>query len=67
MQYIWRVLDCAAVAMGFRSLFCMIKLPALLMLLVGHICGAIGWCLGRKVKINAFTVRRESLLFIGRR
>lgn len=63
MQYFWRVLDGAGVTMGFQSLFSKTKLPAVLMLAVGQICSAIGWCLGRKLKLNPFTVRREHLPF----
>ncbi|CAM9159661.1 unnamed protein product [Ascophyllum nodosum] len=56
-QYFWRVLDGAGMAMGFHSLFSKTKLPALLMSAVGYICGVIGRCLGRKLKINPFTVK----------
>lgn len=55
-QYFWRVIDNAGMAMGFRSLFSKAKLPALLMVAVGYVCAAIGWVLGRKLRVNPFTV-----------
>lgn len=55
-QYFWRVIDNAGMAMGFTSLFAKTKLPALLMVAVGHVCAAIGWVLGRKLRVNPFTV-----------
>lgn len=55
-QYFWRVIDGAGMAMGFESLFAKIKLPALLMVGVGYVCAAIGWVLGRKLRVNPFTV-----------
>ncbi|CAM9257829.1 unnamed protein product [Choristocarpus tenellus] len=56
-QYFWKVIDAAGMALGFASLFSKFKLPALLMLIVGHICTFIGWCLNRKLRVNPFTVR----------
>lgn len=56
-KYFWRVIDAAGVAMGFKSLFSKVKLPALLMTVVGYICAFIGWVIGRKLRVNPFTVR----------
>eukprot|EP00752_Nemacystus_decipiens_P007728 g6909.t1 len=56
-QYFWRMIDNAGMAMGFRSLFSKAKLPALLMVTVGYVCAAIGWVLGRKLRVNPFTVK----------
>lgn len=55
-QYFWRVIDGASMGMGFKSLFAKAKLPAQLMLVVGYICAGIGWVLGRKLRVNPFTV-----------
>lgn len=58
-QYFWRVIDNAGMGMGFGSLFAKVKLPALLMVAVGHVCAAIGWVLGRKLRVNPFTVSKQ--------
>lgn len=50
------MIDAAGMAMGFQSLFAKTKLPALLMVAVGYVCAAIGWILGRKLRVNPFTV-----------
>ncbi|CAN0530639.1 unnamed protein product, partial [Ectocarpus sp. 12 AP-2014] len=55
-QYFWRVIDGAGLAMGFTSLFDKMKLPTLLMVPVGYVCAGIGWILGRKLRVNPFTV-----------
>lgn len=49
--------------MGFQSLFTKAKLPAPLMIVVGYICAFIGWVLGRKLRVNPFTVRVAAALF----
>lgn len=54
-QYFWRVIDNAGMAMDFGSLFAKTKLPTLLMVAVGYVCSAIGWVLGRKLRVNPFT------------
>lgn len=59
-QYFWRVIDSAGMAMGFGSLFAKTKLPALLMVAVGHVCAAIGWVLGRKLRVNPFTASKTA-------
>ncbi|CAN0200960.1 unnamed protein product [Ectocarpus sp. 6 AP-2014] len=56
-QYFWRVIDGAGMAMGFKSLFDKMKLPTLLMVPVGYVCAGIGWILGRKLRVNPFTVK----------
>ena len=42
--------------MGFTSLYSKMKLPRPLMTLVGHVCDFISWGIGRKLRVNSFTV-----------
>jgi len=53
----WRELDKAVVGVGFQSLFSKFHLPWLLMVCLGYVCGFIGVLLGKKLKLNPFTVK----------
>lgn len=50
------MIDAAGKDMGFTSLYSKMKLPRPLMTLVGHVCDFISWGIGRKLRINSFTV-----------
>eukprot|EP00668_Euglena_longa_P045901 GGOE01061584.1.p1 GENE.GGOE01061584.1~~GGOE01061584.1.p1 ORF type:complete len:367 (+),score=92.39 GGOE01061584.1:84-1184(+) len=56
-QKFWHVLDDGCVKLGCQSVFTKFKLPFLLMLFVGYVCNAIGFVLGKKLKLTPFTVR----------
>ncbi|CAM9764477.1 unnamed protein product, partial [Phaeothamnion confervicola] len=50
-QLFWRVLDQAAVSMGFASMWTKFKLPYMLMMAVAYIFVVVGLILGRKMKV----------------
>lgn len=56
-QKFWRVLDAAGQAMGFTSLFRKFHLPVFLLMGVAYILELLGWMLGRRFKVNPFTVK----------
>ncbi|GMH89170.1 hypothetical protein TrVE_jg3131 [Triparma verrucosa] len=56
-QKFWHVLNVAIVAMGFTDIFSKFKLPTLLMIVLGYISEAIGWLIGKKLKLNVFSVK----------
>jgi len=53
----WRELDKAVVGMGFRSLFEKLHLPLWLMWCLAYVCHAVGLLIGKKMKLNPFTVK----------
>jgi len=56
-QNFWRVLNRMAVSLGFADLFDKFKLPLWFMLALGYVCEVAGWIIGKKLKINVFTVK----------
>jgi len=56
-QKFWHVLNVAIMAMGFTDIFSKFKLPTPLMLFLGYVCDAVGWLIGKKLKLNVFSVR----------
>ena len=58
----WPVLDEMCMNVGFASLYDgRMKVPDWLLLPIGHICDAISWLTGRKLKLNAFAVRMTTI------
>ncbi|KAF0690596.1 Aste57867_18043 [Aphanomyces stellatus] len=55
--YFWKTIDEAVVAMGMASLWEKMTLPSWLMYPLAHVSEWIGWAIGRKLKLNKFTVR----------
>ena len=55
--HFWDEIDKAVVGQGFPSLHGKAKLPLWLMMMVAHICDAIGWLTGTKIKLNPFAVK----------
>lgn len=55
--HFWEVVDAAGMAMGFDSIWAKYKLPVWFLMPVAHVCDAIGWLTGRKLKLNPFNVR----------
>eukprot|EP00415_Alexandrium_ostenfeldii_P000258 UN0258 len=53
----WEELDKAVVGCGFRSLFSKFHLPLALMWCLAYICNVIGFLIGKKLKLNPFTVK----------
>mmetsp|Transcript_16879 Transcript_16879/g.38126 ORF Transcript_16879/g.38126 Transcript_16879/m.38126 type:complete len:406 (-) Transcript_16879:79-1296(-) len=53
----WRELDKAVVGLGFTSLFSKFHLPLAFMFCLAYICNVIGFLLGKKLKLNPFTVK----------
>lgn len=56
-QFFWKILDRAIVAMGFTSLEDKFHLPTALLMGIAYFCNVLGWALGRKFKLNPFTVK----------
>ena len=47
----------AGVAMGFIDLFSKFHLPIWLLMTIAHLCDGVGYCLGKKFKLNPFNVK----------
>ncbi|RHY38823.1 hypothetical protein DYB28_000963 [Aphanomyces astaci] len=56
-SYFWKTVDEAVVAMGFPSLWEKAMLPSWLLWPAAYVSEAVGWLVGRKLKLNKFTVR----------
>jgi nucleoside-diphosphate-sugar epimerase len=55
-ELFWRILDEASIHMGFQSLWGKMKLPYWFMMIVAYLFVVVGWILGRKMRVNPFTV-----------
>lgn len=56
-QYFWNILNQAIVAMGFTDLFSKFHLPIWLLMTVAYCANGIGYCFGKKFKLNPFNVK----------
>lgn len=56
VQYFWGVVNQGGMSVGFKDLNTKTHLPTWFMMPVAHICDLIGWLLGRKLRVNPFTV-----------
>lgn len=54
--FFWEELDKAIIGMGFDSIWSKFKLPYWLLMIVAHMCDAIGYIFGLKLKLNPFNV-----------
>jgi len=53
----WEKIDMAVQKMGYTSLYDKFKLPTGFMMVVAYVCNVIGFLIGRKMKVNPFTVK----------
>lgn len=53
----WKEIDRACVAMGFDSIFEKVKLPYWFLMIIAYVCVAIGWILGKTLKLNPFNIK----------
>jgi len=53
----WEELDKAVVGLGFKSLFSKFHLPLALMWCLAYVCNVVGFLIGKKLKLNPFTVK----------
>lgn len=60
-QKFWDLIDQAGTKMGYKSLHSKFHLPTPLMTVVAYICNIIGFMLGRKLKLNPFTVKMMTI------
>jgi len=56
-QKFWRVINRMGVEMGFADMFQKIKLPVMFMMFLGYVCEVLGYLLGRRLKLNVFSVK----------
>jgi len=56
-QVFWKILDRAIVGVGFTSLFSKFHLPTWFLLSIAHIADIVGRLLGKKFKLNPFSVK----------
>jgi nucleoside-diphosphate-sugar epimerase len=56
-QYFWKILNEAAVAMGFTDLFSKFHLPIWLLMMVAYSANVIGYCMRKTFKLNPFNVK----------
>jgi nucleoside-diphosphate-sugar epimerase len=57
----WRMLDDAAVAHGYTSLFSKFKIPTFLLLGIAHLLALIGSLIGVQFKLTPFTVKMMTI------
>lgn len=55
--HMWKAIDEAGTAMGFASIWDKYKLPVWLLMPLAHVCDAVGYVSGKKLKLNPFNVR----------
>eukprot|EP00045_Choanoeca_perplexa_P009180 m.87592 g.87592 ORF g.87592 m.87592 type:complete len:404 (+) comp14784_c0_seq4:1409-2620(+) len=55
--HFWEVVDQAVVGMGFTSLYTRWKLPDWFLMPIAHVCDAVGYVTGARLKLNPFNVR----------
>lgn len=54
---LWRFINEAVVAMGFRDIFSKFHLPVALLMTLAYICNVIGFIINKKLKLSPFNVR----------
>ena len=57
----WDSLNQACVGMGFADMHKKFHLPTWFMFLIAHICDAIGWVTGKRLKLNPFAVKMVTM------
>lgn len=56
-QYFWRMINQAAVAMGFKDMFSKFHYPKWFLMGIAYVANVLGWLLNKKFKLNPFNVK----------
>ena len=55
--YFWKIINQAAVSMGFASLYDKMHLPVWFLYALAYVCNVVGFVVGKKFKLNPFNVK----------